>query len=75
MAVAVLAAAGLQPQEIQRYIGHEEISTTMGTYGGMLGGVPADVAARANEILSGRGALGPLVVGEIVRQTRELESP
>lgn len=69
MAVAVLAAAGLQPQDIQRYIGHEDISTTMGTYGGMLGGVPADVAAKADAILSGRGAHGPLVVGEVVTPT------
>lgn len=75
MAVAVLAAAGLPPQEIQRYIGHEELSTTMGTYGGMLGGVPAEVAVKANEILSGRGALGPLVVGEVVNTPRRLEAP
>lgn len=72
MAVAVLAAAGVSPQDIQRYLGHRELSTTMGTYGGLLGGITADQAANVDAILSGRGPAGPIVVGEVVEQTLEL---
>lgn len=55
MAVAVLAAGGASPQDIQRYVGHNDISTTLGTYGGMLGGLSPDVAENVDAILSGRG--------------------
>lgn len=66
MAVAVLAAGGASAQDIQRYLGHRELSTTMGTYGGMLGGMTNDIAANVDAILSGRGKAGPVVVGEVV---------
>lgn len=66
MAVAVLAASGASASEIQRFVGHEDISTTMGTYGGMLGGMRADVLAAADELLAGRGDRGLVVAGEVV---------
>lgn len=65
MAVAVLFAAGASAQEVQRYIGHEDLSTTIGTYGGMLGGLSTDVIDRANEILRGLGTSGHVVLGEV----------
>lgn len=67
MAVGVLAAAGADAMTIQRYVGHENISTTVGTYGGMIGGVAQDVLAKADRILSGQGPKGMIVVGEVVR--------
>lgn len=46
MAVGVMAAAGIPMHEIQRAIGHENITTTNKTYGGMVSGItPAGVAA------------------------------
>ncbi|MAE64173.1 MAG: hypothetical protein CMJ18_07840 [Phycisphaeraceae bacterium] len=68
MAVAVLAAGGATAIEIQRYIGHEDISTTIGTYGGMIGGLNADVLTNVDRILSGQGPRGHVVSGEVVRQ-------
>lgn len=66
MAVAVLAAAGAAAEDIQRYIGHGELSTTMGTYGGMIGGLRREVLTNADRILSGHGPKGLVVVGEVV---------
>jgi integrase len=74
MHVAVLAAAGTPPQEIQRRIGHESIQTTMGTYGGMIGDVSDETLSRAAEIMSGKRhapGVAPVVRGEVV--TGELD--
>jgi integrase len=54
MHVAVLAAAGVPMQEIQRRIGHESIKTTIDVYGGMIGDISDDSIGRAGEIMAGR---------------------
>lgn len=53
MHVAVLAAAKVPIQEIQRRIGHEHVSTTIGTYGGMIGDMSNDTMERAAGIMAG----------------------
>lgn len=73
MHVAVLAAAGVPIQEIQRRIGHESIQTTIGTYGGLIGDLSDHSIGRAAAIMGGTlnaptiapGA-GQVVRGEIV---------
>lgn len=67
MAVGVFDAAGFGLADIQRFIGHEHIETTIGTYGGMVGGsIPAAARDRVNQIMAGRGPAGALVSGEVV---------
>ena len=66
MAVAVLAAGGASAHDIQRYIGHESLDTTLGTYGSRIGGLGDSVLTRVDEILSGRGPRGLVVTGEVV---------
>jgi integrase len=69
MAVAVMHAAGATLPEIQRYIGHESIQTTMNVYGGMIGGVSGGALANMNAILSGvqtASNVAPVVRGEVV---------
>lgn len=70
MHVAVLAAAGVPIQEIQRRIGHESITTTIGVYGGMVGDLSDATLGSAAAIMAGeRHAPGvsPIVRGEVVR--------
>lgn len=71
MAVAVLAAAGAKAHEIMPYVGHEDMSTTLGVYGGMLGGLEGSVRQKANRILSGEVQRGMVVTGEVVRGVLE----
>jgi integrase len=71
MHVAVLAAAGVPMQEIQRRIGHESIQTTINVYGGMIGDISDDSLERADAIMSGRRsapgiAPAATVLGEVV---------
>jgi hypothetical protein len=67
MAVGIFAALGFSLTDIQRFIGHEHIETTFGTYGSMVGGtIPDDARARANRIMSGHGPAGALVTGRVV---------
>lgn len=47
MDLAVLAAAGASAADIQRYVGREDVGTTLGTYGAMTGGPSVDVLANA----------------------------
>ena len=54
MHVAVCLAAGASLQEVQRRIGHNNISTTVGTYGGMVGDINDQALDRAAEIMAGR---------------------
>jgi hypothetical protein len=75
MHVAVLAAAGVPMQEIQRRIGHENISTTIGVYGGMIGDISDDSLGKASAIMSGRRAapnVAEIVTGEVVGQVLEI---
>lgn len=67
MAVAVLAASGAQPHEIMRYIGHENVTTTIGVYGGMMGGLTGSTREKAGRILAGEVQPGMVVTGEVVR--------
>lgn len=71
MHVAVLSAAGVPMQEIQRRIGHESITTTINTYGGMIGDISDDSLTRGAQLMSGRRqapgiAPGQVVAGEVV---------
>ena len=69
MHVAVLAAAGVPMQEIQRRIGHENIATTIGVYGGMIGDISDDALTKVTAIMSGRQAapsVAEIVAGEVV---------
>lgn len=68
MAVAVLAAGGASAHDIQRYVGHEDLKTTLGTYGSRIGGLTDDVLTRVDAVLSGHGPRGLVVTGEVVEQ-------
>ena len=75
MHVAVLAAAGVPMQEIQRRIGHENISTTIGVYGGMIGDISDDSLDRAHAIMTGKRSapnVAEIVTGEVVAQVLEI---
>jgi integrase len=74
--VAVMVAAGAQHAEIKVRLGHEDITTTLNTYGSGIGDVSSDALRNAGLILTGQHpSVGAVVSGEIVRQTRELEAP
>lgn len=69
MHVAVCLAAGAQPQEVQRRIGHEHFSTTMDVYGGMIGDISDDAIEQAAALMSGARTaqkIAPVVVGEVI---------
>lgn len=68
MAVAVLLASGVTYEEVRRYVGHESLDTTLGTYGGMVGGFGDSVRDRANRILRGEALRGVVVTGDVVRE-------
>lgn len=54
--------AGMPMQEIQRRLGHEDITTTINVYGRMIDDMPDDVADRLDALLSGRvGVAGQVV--------------
>ena len=72
MHVAVCLAAGAQPHEVQRRIGHEHFSTTMDVYGGMIGDISDAAIEQAAALMSGaRSAqrIAPVVRGEVVEGT------
>lgn len=62
--VAICHASGMSLAEIQRRIGHEDIKTTINTYGRMLGETPDDVMMKMDLLISGRAVP---VVGEVIR--------
>jgi integrase len=66
MHVAVLAAAGVPMQEIQRRIGHESIQTTINVYGGLIGDISDDSLARASGIMAGRISAPTIAASEVV---------
>lgn len=67
MHVAVCFAAGAGPQEVQRRIGHEKISTTVDVYGGLIGEMRDDSLSAAADIMA--GVRNVPVVGEVVQGT------
>lgn len=69
MHVAVCDAAEMTPTEISRRLGHSNVSITMGTYGGLIGGGRSESVARAAQIMSGQRhapGIAPMVRGELV---------
>ncbi len=71
MHVAVCAASGAPMHEIQRRVGHENYSTTVDVYGGMIGDMSDDAMVKAAALMSGAAsapsiAPGDVVVGEVV---------
>lgn len=69
MAVAVLLSSGATLDEVQRYVGHENIATTVDTYGRMARGITGGTLANVSAIFAGRRAvpgLAPVVQGEVI---------
>lgn len=69
MHVAVCDAAGMTPAEISRRIGHTNLSTTYGVYGGLIGGGRSEAIDAAAELMAGRRTapgVAPVVRGEVV---------
>lgn len=63
--VAVCIASGLGLAEIQRRLGHENITTTIGTYGRMFEEMTQEMADRADLLMTPE--LNPNILGEVVR--------
>ena len=71
MHVAVCLAAGASLQEVQRRIGHENIATTIGTYGGMVGDLNDTALDNAAEIMAGKRfahGVAPVARAEVVAE-------
>lgn len=66
MAVSVLLANGIPADEVRRYVGHDDVKVTLGTYGGLAGGVSDEARQRVNQMLDGVGPQGTTVLGEVV---------
>jgi site-specific recombinase XerD len=66
--VGMLDRAGVSVAKTQRRIGHENLSTTFGVYGGMIDNSlsPAELA-RLNAQLGGQPAAAEIVQGDVVR--------
>jgi integrase len=55
-----LIASGMNPKQVQTYVGHTDIRTTFNVYGHLLDG-DVDAARAALDQLLGRGGLSPAV--------------
>jgi integrase len=64
--VAVCVAAKLSLPEIQRRLGHEDISTTINIYGRMIEEMNAEAAERLGQLLTIGGPAAAVVAGEVV---------
>lgn len=64
--VMLCHAAGMTMAEIQRRLGHEDIKTTINTYGRMIDGMSDDVAARLDLLLSTQAP--EVVTGEVLAE-------
>lgn len=72
--VAMLDRVGVSLAKTQRRIGHENISTTIGVYGGMIDNALApEELVRLNALVVRPAAAGEVVAGEVV--VAELSSP
>lgn len=66
--VAMLDRAGIGPSSIQRRIGHENISTTFGVYGGQIGNtLSPEELVRLDAVAAPRPVAGAVVAGEVIR--------
>lgn len=67
--VAMLDRARVSLAKMQRRIGHENISTTIGIYGGMIdNSLDAEELVRLNRLVVPPAAAGEIVAGQVVRQ-------
>jgi integrase len=66
--VLLCHAAGMTLPEIQRRIGHEDITTTINVYGRLIDDMSDEVEERLDAMLSGRSSV---VLGEVVTQPAE----
>lgn len=66
--VLLCHAAGMPMAEIQRRIGHADLSTTMGVYGRLIDDMSDEVEERLDAMLSGRIAIR----GEVIASVTEL---
>ncbi|WP_207009820.1 tyrosine-type recombinase/integrase [Nocardioides aromaticivorans] len=65
--VAMLDRAKVGPSSIQRRIGHENINTTFGVYGGMIGNaLSPEELVRLDAVASPRPVAGAVVSGDVV---------
>lgn len=66
--VAMLDRAGIGPSSIQRRIGHENINTTFGVYGGMIGNtLSPEELVRLDAVAAPRPVVGAVVAGEVIK--------
>lgn len=66
--VAMLDRAGIGPSSIQRRIGHENINTTFGVYGGQIGNTLSPEELVRLDAVASREPVGrTIVAGEVVR--------
>lgn len=74
--VAVLDHAEVSPAKTQRRIGHANITTTFGVYGGMIGNTlsPRELLAIDRQIAAEEPVGGQVVAGSIVASAAELEA-
>lgn len=69
--VALLDRAGASPSQMQRRLGHEDITTTLNVYGGMIDDVDHRVLDALDRLLHlGPHSAGPVVAGEVLDQDR-----
>lgn len=69
MAVANMAKAGIPIHEIQRIIGHKDLSTTNNTYGGMIATLSPASLVQLDAVIAGRvdPVGGEVVTGEVIQ--------
>lgn len=66
--VAMLDRAGIGPSSIQRRIGHENISTTFGVYGGQIGNtLTPEELVRLDAVAAPRPVAGAVVAGQVIQ--------
>lgn len=65
-AVATADRAGATPAQIKNFVGHEDISTTLNTYGGMIADFDDTILDSMDDLIFGREAAHDTVEGEVV---------
>jgi hypothetical protein len=64
--VALCHAAGMSLAEIQRRLGHEDIQTTINTYGRMIDEMSDEAALKLDRLLTPRPAAEQIIEGTVV---------